>query len=160
MGLFLSTFVNKVDSKGRVSVPASFRSALSQEPFQGIIVYRSYKYDALECCGYSRMESLSQTIDAQTDIFSQTQDDLTAAIFADSVQIPFDGDGRIVMPKSLCDFAGIADRAAFVGRGQTFQIWLPEAFESHQTQARERVRGGEISLRMHKVGSGGQGGAS
>lgn len=152
MGLFLSTFTNKVDSKGRVSVPASFRASLSQEPFQGIIVYRSYKYDALECCGYSRMAQLSQTIDEQTDIFSQTQDDLTAAIFADSMQIPFDGDGRIVLPKSLCDFAGIADRAAFVGRGQTFQIWLPETFEAFQAQARARVREGGVSLRMSQAG--------
>lgn len=154
MGLFLSTFTNKLDSKGRISVPASFRTALSSEPFQGLIVYRSYKYDALECCGYSRMAHLSQTIDQQTDIFSQTQDDLTAAIFADSMQIPFDGDGRIVLPQSLCNFAGLKDKASFVGRGQTFQIWLPEAFEAFQEEARKRVREGGISLRMGQVGGG------
>lgn len=148
MGLFLSTYTNKVDSKGRVSVPATFRAALAREPFQGVVLFRSYKHDALEGCGFSRMEALSQTIDEQTDIFSESQDDITAAIFADAIQLPFDGDGRIVLPKDLVDFAGIKDRAAFVGRGKTFQLWSPESFQDFQAEARERVKQGKISLRM------------
>ena len=153
--LFLSTFVNKIDKKGRVSVPATFRTALSQESFQGFVLYRSYKYPCLECSGISRMERLSQSVD-ELDLFSQEQDNLTAAIFADAQQIPFDGDGRIIMPQSLLSFANIDDKVAFVGRGGTFQIWEPGAFEAAQEEARNLVRTGQISLKLRTDANGGQ----
>ncbi len=139
MSLFLSTFVNKLDKKGRISVPATFRSALATENFQGIVAFRSHKYDTIECCGIDRMQRLSDSIDG-LDLFSDAQDDLTAAIFADSYQLPFDGDGRITLPKLLTEFAGIDGTAAFVGRGATFQIWQPDAFSAHQQQARGRIQ--------------------
>jgi MraZ protein len=147
MGLFLSTFVNKVDAKGRVSVPATFRIALTQEAFQGLVAFRSYKYQAIECCSYTRMEMLSGSLD-NLDMFSDEQDDLTATIFADALQLPFDGDGRIILPKKLAEFANITDRAAFVGRGATFQIWSPDSFNQIQTQARERTKDRQATLRL------------
>jgi len=55
-------------------------------------------------------------------------------------ELPFDGDGRIVLPAQLAEAAGITDRAAFVGRGTRFQIWSPESFEQHQLAATERLR--------------------
>lgn len=147
MALFLSTFVNKVDKKGRVSVPASFRAALSGESYQGFIAFRSHKHDAIECCSYSRMEQLSQSVDT-LDMFSQEQDDFTAAIFADSLQIPFDGDGRIVLPKKLLDYSGIAGDISFVGRGATFQIWLPEKFDIAQADSRARIKKAQSTLKL------------
>lgn len=139
MSLFIGTFVNKIDKKGRVSVPATFRAALSGLSFQGIIAFRSYKVQALEACGIDRMELLSKSLDT-LDVFSQDQDDLTAALFADSHQIPFDGEGRIMLPQEMLDFAKISEQAAFVGRGKTFQIWTPEDFKHYQNETRERLQ--------------------
>lgn len=138
MSLFIGTFVNKIDKKGRVSVPATFRAALSNQSFQGIIAFRSYKVQALEACGMDRMELLSKSLD-NLDVFSQDQDDLTAALFADSHQIPFDGEGRIMVPQDLLDYAKVAEQAAFVGRGKTFQIWMPEDFKRYQEETRQRL---------------------
>lgn len=147
MALFLSTYINKIDIKGRVSLPAAFRNTLASEPFQGFVSFRSYKHPALECYTYSRMDQLSASVDS-LDLFSQEQDDLTAAIFADALQIPFDSDGRIVLPKKLCDFANISDRVAFVGRGATFQIWAPESFEQHQDLARQRIHAHQTPIKI------------
>jgi Uncharacterized protein conserved in bacteria len=153
MALFLSTFINRIDKKGRVSVPAPFRAALAQEPrqaFQGIIAFRSYKHRAIECCSYERMEQLSSSVDT-LDLFSDEQDDFTATIFADSIQIPYDGDGRIILPKKLADFAEIESEAAFVGRGATFQIWSPLMFEKVQAEARERIKERQTTLKLAKA---------
>ncbi len=147
MALFLSTFVNKVDKKGRVSVPAPFRAALSGESYQGFVAFRSHKHDAIECCSYSRMEQLSQSVDT-LDMFSQEQDDFTAAIFADSLQVPFDGDGRIVLPKKLLDYIGVAGEVSFVGRGATFQMWLPEKFDAAQVASRARIKEAQSTLKL------------
>jgi MraZ protein len=147
MALFLSTYTNKVDKKGRVSVPASFRSALAGQGFNGIIAFRSYVHPAIEGCGWERMERLSASLD-DLDQFSEAQDDFAATIFADAEQLPFDGEGRVVLPESLTAHAGITELAAFVGRGPTFQIWNPDAFRAHQEEARNRARRQGMTLRL------------
>lgn len=139
MTLFLSTFVNKLDKKGRVSVPASFRLMLAGQSFQGIVGFRSYKLPAIEGMGIDRMQRLSESVD-QFDVFSEAQDDLTATIFADAQMLAFDGDGRVVVPPLLLAHAKIKENVAFVGRGATFQIWDPTLFERHQQEARQRVQ--------------------
>ncbi len=138
LALFLSTFVNKVDKKGRVSVPAPFRTALAGQSYSGIVCFRSFRLPAVEGSGIDRMEEMSARIDA-LDEFSEDRESLSS-IFADAQQLPFDGEGRIILPPPLCEHAGITENAAFVGLGRTFQIWEPQRFERHQTELRERAR--------------------
>lgn len=147
MALFLSTFVNKVDRKGRVSVPAPFRAQIVGQTFNGIIAFRSYRQRAIEACGISRMTNLSESLD-ELDQFSEAQDDLAATIFADAHQLQFDSEGRVMLPPLLVDHANITDTAAFIGRGATFQIWEPEAFRDHQEAARTRTRDQGATLRL------------
>lgn len=152
VALFLSTYINKVDAKGRASIPALYRQALAaggeQYGFNGVVLFRSYKLPCLEACGVERMALLSESVD-RLDMFSDAQDDLTATIFADARQLALDGDGRISLPPELAAHASITDKIAFVGRGPTFQLWQPEAFEVYQQQARARAlqTGATLSLR-------------
>jgi MraZ protein len=143
--VFIGTFENKIDRKGRVSVPAQFRQTLAGQSFQGIIAFRSYRAAAIEACGIDFMERLNDSI-ASMDLFSDDHEDLAATIFADSQQLPFDGDGRIILPPRLAEHAGIAERAAFVGKGPIFQIWEPGALEAHKEEARKRARSQGLTL--------------
>jgi MraZ protein len=138
VALFLSTVVNKVDRKGRVSVPAAFRAALVGQNFAGIVAYRSFKLDAIEGCDLARIEEMSSRLDT-LEQFSEEYDNL-ASIFAEAQQLAFDGEGRIVLPESLAAHAGITEAAAFVGQGRTFQIWEPERYRRHQVEIRERAK--------------------
>jgi len=138
VALFLSTYVNKVDRKGRVSVPARFRETLLGQSFSGIVVYRSLKLPAIECCGFDRIAQLSARLD-QLNEYSEERDALSS-VMADSQELAFDGEGRILLPQPFCAHAGIAENAAFVGLGATFQIWEPEGFARHQEEMRERAR--------------------
>ena len=141
VALFLSTFVNKVDRKGRVSVPAPFRAELASQSFAGIVVFRAINYAALEASGIDRIEDLTSRLEALPE-FSEEREAISA-IFADVQQLPFDGEGRIGLPPELCEHAGIVleGSAAFVGNGRTFQIWEPGRFERHQAERRGRARG-------------------
>ena len=125
MPLFLNTHVNKVDRKGRVSVPAPFRAALTGQAFSGIVAFPSFRAPAIEALDRARMEHLSQSTDDLAQ-FSEAHDDLSVAIFANAAELAFDGEGRIMLPETLAKHAGIDEMAAFVGLGQTFQIWNPE----------------------------------
>ena len=138
MALFLSTFVNKVDRKGRVSVPASFRTALAPSGFAGIVVYRSFIHPCAEGCGLDFMERLSASTET-LDLFSAEQEDLSALIFADARQLAWDPEGRVVLPEDLIAHAGIGESASFVGKGQTFQLWEPEAYRAHEAEIRARA---------------------
>ena len=60
--MFLSSYENKLDKKGRVSVPATFRSHLNSMGYNGFISYPSFNHSALEACSQDRIERLSQTL--------------------------------------------------------------------------------------------------
>lgn len=151
MALFLSTFLNKVDGKGRVSVPASFRNALVGQTFDGIVAFPSFVQPAIEGSGIDRMESLATGID-QFDPFTEEYDTFANTILADSHQLSFADDGRVVLPDALRQHANILDQAAFVGRGPTFQIWEPEAFAAAQEEARRRALENRGALRLKLPG--------
>jgi MraZ protein len=158
VALFLSTFVNKVDRKGRVSVPATFRTVLSQQSFSGVVAFPSLVYAAIEGSGIDRFERLAEGID-DLNPFSDEHDDFSKAIFGKAHQLPFDGEGRIILPEMLLTHAGITEHAAFVGQGRRFQIWEPESFARHEAEAVERAKRDRASLRL-AAPPGGGGGAS
>jgi MraZ protein len=145
MTMFLSTYVNKVDKKGRVSVPASFRAVLAAESFQGVVLIRSSRFVCLEGFAMSRMEELGRRVDG-FDVFSGEQDDLATAIFAEAVQLPFDGDGRVMISAALLSHACIDSQAAFVGMGQKFQIWCPGLLEERRKEAIVRVKSDGLTV--------------
>jgi len=127
-----------------VSVPATFRAALAGQSFLGIIAYRSFKLPCVEGSGIDHMEAMSGRVD-QMGQFSDSSDN-AAVIFSDAQQLPFDGEGRIMLPQVLAEHAGITEHAAFVGQGKTFQIWEPERFKAHQNELRERARRQGVTL--------------
>lgn len=139
MSLFLSSYENRLDTKGRISVPAPFRAALSGEQFAGVVLYRSFTNNCIDGLSMSRMAQLAAATD-KIGVFDDKLDDLTAMLFADARQLQFDSTGRIVIPADLLAHAGITDRAVFVGRGNSFQIWNPDEFKRIQNAALSRLR--------------------
>ena len=146
LGLFLSTFINKIDKKGRVSVPATFRAALSQEDFQGIVVFRSYTQEALEGVGMSSMDVMADRMDDNFAFFSDDHDEMATVLFGESVQLAFDGDGRITLPQELMESIGLDGQVAFVGLGRKFQMWDPKMLDARKVDARRRVQDKKMTL--------------
>jgi MraZ protein len=141
MGLFLGTHTNKVDRKGRVSVPSSFRNALAQESFAGIILYPSLVQEGvIEGCSMAFLEQIAAASARQFDIFSEEMQDIGSAISGDSVQLPWDPEGRVVLPAHLLAHAGIDDAVSFVGLFQRFQLWHPDAHAAHDREAKARLK--------------------
>lgn len=149
MSLFLGTIENKVDAKGRVSVPADFRMAVKNDDFQGVILFHSFTNKCIEGCTMSRMEQISEATD-NLDLFSEQTESLSSLIFSDARQLSFDVTGRIVIPSDLLEFAGIDGNALFVGRGKTFQIWNADEFKKVQEEVRANAVHNRPSLSFKK----------
>jgi len=57
----------------------------------------------------------------------------TTAIFERNHQLPFDSEGRIMLPPALAEAVGITDLATFVGAGSLFYIWQPKAYDDYDS---------------------------
>ena len=147
MSLFLSSYENRLDTKGRISVPASFRASVTDEKFAGVVLYRSFTNNCIEGLSMSRMEQMAAATD-KMGVFDSELDDLSAMLFADARPLSFDVTGRVVIPEELLKHAGITDTAVFVGRGNSFQIWNPEAFRAAQEKALENLRKARPNLKI------------
>ena len=151
MALFLSTFEKQIDKKGRVSVPPQFRAVLTRENFNGMIAYSSFIHPCIEACGMERLEKLNARIEA-LDPFSEERDAFATAILGGSVQLGFDGEGRVVIPEALLAKAEITSTGIFVGKGATFEIWSPAQFAKQETAMRELALKRRLSLKSDTGG--------
>ena len=144
--MFLSTYENKLDKKGRVSVPASFRSYLSNLGYNGVICYPSFNNQCIEAWPQDRIEKISNAIDSLNP-FEEKKDYFATSILSESINLQFDSEGRILLTPKLLKHAKIKNSMLFVGQGKTFQIWEPTVFEKFKVNARKKANLNRASLK-------------
>ena len=135
--MFLSTYENKLDKKGRVSVPASFRSYLSNLGYNGVICYPSFNNQCVEAWPQDRIEKISNAIDSLNP-FEEKKDYFATSILSESINLQFDSEGRILLTLKLLKHAKIKKSMLFVGQGKTFQIWEPTIFEKFKVISKRK----------------------
>ena len=144
--MFLSTYENRLDKKGRVSVPASFRSYLSNLGYNGITCYPSFNNQSIESWPQDRIEKISNTIDSLNP-FEDKRDFFATSILSESINLQFDSEGRVSLTQKLLQHAKIKKSMLFVGQGKTFQIWEPTIFEKFRVNARKKANLNRASLK-------------
>ena len=147
--MFLSTYENKLDKKGRVSVPAPFRSYLSNLGYNGIICFPSFNHLSIEAWPQDRIEKILSAIDSLNP-FEEKKDYFATSILSESINLQFDGEGRIALTKKLLNHSKIKNNILFVGQGKTFQIWEPTSFEKFRVNARKKSNINRASLKWEK----------
>ena len=151
--MFLSSYENKIDKKGRVSVPATFRSHLNSMGYNGFICYPSFNHAALEACSQDRIEKLSNTIDSLNP-FEEKRDFFATSILSDSENMQFDTEGRVSLSEKLLRHSNIKNNVLFVGLGKTFQIWEPKLFEKFKAVARKKAYQNRSNLKWENKQKG------
>ena len=147
--MFLSTYENKLDKKGRVSVPASYRSYLSNLGYNGIVCFPSFNNQCIESWPQDRIEKISNAIDTLNP-FEEKKDYFATSILSESVNLQFDNEGRIILTSKLLKHSKIKNNVFFVGQGKTFQIWEPTSFEKFRVNARKKSNIYRASLKWEK----------
>jgi MraZ protein len=126
MLVFSGTHINKVDRKGRVSVPAPFRTTLAKAGAAEITIFPSYHEQAIQGMGPDILEALARGSIGTYNFYARDAANLATHIFEVARQIEWDAEGRIGLSEELIAHAGLGEQAAFVGKGLFFQIWSPE----------------------------------
>lgn len=135
----------KVDAKGRVSIPASFRRVLEASdpdwtPNQNpnlVIVYGDHRRSYLECYTIEAIDEVDEKI-ARLPRGSMERRMLERLFNGQSHPTQVDDTGRLVLPMKLRKKIDLDDTAFFIATGDTFQIWNPETYrevEERKTEA-------------------------
>ncbi|HXE15972.1 MAG TPA: cell division/cell wall cluster transcriptional repressor MraZ [Stellaceae bacterium] len=138
MALFVSNFTNKIDRKGRVSVPAPFRQILAAKGSDAVVLYPHPKHAAIEGGGMDWLDDYAARLN-QLPEYDADRDALQA-LFSQVTQVAADSEGRIILPEGLVAHAGLGETAIFVGTGAKFEIWEPARHAEHLAQQQARIR--------------------
>jgi len=152
MQRFVSNTVLRLDSKGRVSIPASFRAVLTRDGFDGLYCYPALDQPAIDAGGNALMAEIEALI-ANQPLYSAARDHLALALYGTSETLKVDGEGRVILTDHFKEYAGISDSVAFVGLGHKFQIWEPGRFRTQLAEATDKVR--ELKARLGSQMPGG-----
>ncbi len=139
MSQFLGAHQNRLDAKGRVSIPALFRTELKKLDALGTLVLRpSHSLACIEAWPVPVFETLEKPLQELPD-FSEEQIDLAATIYAGACRLEADKDGRVMLTDEMIAHANLSDAVTFLGLGRMFHIWEPSAAIIFQAEARERA---------------------
>jgi MraZ protein len=139
MDRFVSNVTLRLDSKGRVSIPASFRSVLARDGFDGLYCFPALDRPAIDAGGNALMAEIEAVI-ARYAPFSDEREQFAIALYGTSETLKIDGEGRVVLSETLKRHAGITEAVSFVGLGHKFQIWEPGRFQTELAEATQKVR--------------------
>jgi len=139
MDRFVSHYTSRLDAKGRVSIPASFRAVLARDGFEGLYCYPTLDRPALDVGGNALLKEIESLI-ARFLPYSEEREQLSAALYGTSEVLKIDGEGRAVLTDRLKQHASVKDEITFVGLGHKFQIWEPGCFRAELAEATEKVR--------------------
>jgi MraZ protein len=147
MGQFSGYFLNKLDQKGRVSVPSTYRDVLKLSsrkgdkdmPLAPVVLRPSHQQPCIEGWTETAYDALKAHFDSY-DLFSEDYEDLSVALFGDAMETATDSDGRIIVPDYMREHAGLPDTVMFIGGKDKFQLWEPEAGRRRLAEAKARIK--------------------
>lgn len=149
MDLFLSTFEHRIDKKGRLSVPAPFRSVLERRR-EPLYLFKSLTEACLEGCGPERIGQIVDAIDTMDSLSAEVA--TLQTMLSSAQEMRLDSEGRIMLNADFIAFAKLDESALYAGIGRSFQIWPPSQYRSREADARARAKtNGLPSLRLNQA---------
>lgn len=141
----------KIDAKGRLSIPSNFRRVIElSDPdwVEGksstlVIVYGNDRRKFLECYTQEAIDEIDQAIQRMPR-GSDARRAMEDFIYAKSEEVQVDGGGRMVLPKKMRDKIGLNadDTVYYKAAGDTFQIWKESTYEAENAAGLDRAYDG------------------
>jgi MraZ protein len=118
-----------VDSKGRVAIPAKMRSVLNPEAQNTFTITRGFE-DCIFLYPLDQWKTIEEQI-SELNMFKSDARGFVRAIMMWADEAGLDGQGRVTIPKTLVEYAGLDDRALIIGAFDHIEIWDPDRFDAY-----------------------------
>ena len=152
MNRFLSNATNRIDAKGRVSVPAPFRAVLAKLDIRDLYAIQDFVFPAITVGGPDLLDRYEKSV-SEVDPFSPDANDMSLLIHGGGVFMKLDSEGRLSISDFVKSYTGITDQVTFVGRSDHFQLWDPAQYEEARRDAlSRRLAGGRASAGQGETG--------
>ena len=127
-----------IDSKGRLAIPSRFRERL-QAVADGSLVQTLNPLDrCLWLYPLNEWETIEGKLAALSDFDRQSRR-AKQMMRGYATDCQLDGQGRILIPQELRDYASLDKQAVILGQGNKFELWDQAAWESQRDQWLEQV---------------------
>jgi len=124
--MFRGRFYHQIDAKGRLSVPSRFRETLSSNDDEKLIITN------FDDCLWAYPSAEWQQLERKVSALPQFMDEVKAlqrVFISAAAECPIDKQGRILIPPSLRDYAGLARDVVVVGMTRRFELWSRDRWE-------------------------------
>jgi MraZ protein len=131
--MFIGEFLYRVDEKGRVPIPPKFRSEEVKK--DGLILCPGQE----KCITVYPPSEYNRLADSLTSgsIIPSKQRKLNRAVFATAFNAELDGQGRIIVPAKLRQYAAIGEAVVVAGANKYIELWDKEQWESEIASCQE-----------------------
>lgn len=134
--MFRGRFEHSIDPKGRVSIPSKFREILTTNYDERLIITN------FDGCLWGYPYAEWQIIEDKVAALPQMKSEVKAfqrVFISAATECPIDKQGRILIPPTLRDYAGIAKDLIFVGMTKRMEIWARDRWQKVFEQSQESI---------------------
>ena len=142
--MFYGEHEHTIDKKGRIIIPSKFRESLKEYDIEKLYITRG-----LDKCLFLFTENEWKTQESKFKSMPFTKSEarrFNRLYFSGAIQIDFDRQGRILVPKYLKDFAGIKRDIIIIGVSNRIEIWSKEVWHGYYDSSKESFE--EIAEKM------------
>ena len=134
MNTLIGTYECKVDAKGRLMLPVSFKKQLASVMNNGFVLKRAVFQPCLELYPMNQWELLMQKIN-KLNRFKKKNNDFIRRFTAGVKFVELDSSGRLLVSKDLVGFAGISKEIVVTSAVNIIEIWDKDKYEKAITDA-------------------------
>lgn len=119
-------FDHKMDPKNRVAVPVEFRPGEGEK----LYLLESHREGraVIKALTTTRVRSMENSVRDRADLTPAHKDLIIGKLNADCVAVQINPQGKLLVPKKICEYAQLKGDVKLVGRGDYFEIWNPKGF--------------------------------
>jgi MraZ protein len=129
MTFFTSEYESKLDTKGRIVLPAKIKAQLPSGEGDELVIRRGFElcliiYPMVEFKKvFSKISGLSE--------FNEEYRKLQRNFFSGTATVELDANGRFVIPKNMLNYAQLEKDLILIGMGNKVEVWNPSIYEKH-----------------------------
>jgi MraZ protein len=148
--MFSGVFQHAIDAKGRTSLPAKFRELLAAQNADKLFVTTDLIDDCLVAFAPASWQRMAEKI-ASLSMFDERTRLLTRSFIAPAQECPVDKLGRILIPPTLREYAGLVEEITWAGTVERIEIWAPAKWADVQKAARAPETKKDLARRLSEL---------